>query len=114
MATQYNFSSISPFPYVVTSVHTHFVHPSRSLAYPPALHGHPPFPLYDDVDVDDAHSLQSASQRRHPSSDPSRTSLHLMTRRTALVCDRYNKLKQTPVNRPIQHFGIFGAPIRTF
>jgi hypothetical protein len=70
-----------------------FARPCRSHAYdqahlPPSPH------LHDDGDDDDdgdtAHS--AAQYRRHPSPTPSQTNLRLMTRRTALVYGRYNKL----------------------
>jgi hypothetical protein len=83
-------SWICPFPYEGTSVHTHCACPCHSAAC--ALHiRHAPFPHpHDDDDGDTVHS---ASQCRHPSSNPSQTTLlHLTTRRTALVCGRYNKL----------------------
>ena len=79
----------------MTSVHTHFGRPFRSDACAPALHhAHPPSPHLRDDDVD-GDIVHSASQYHHPSSNPFQTSLlHLTTRRTALVCGRYNKLEK--------------------
>jgi hypothetical protein len=86
---------ISPFPYAVKSVHTHFGRPCHLAGYAPALHNDPPPSphLHDGDDDDTAHS---ASQCRDPSQTPSQMNLHLMTRRTALVYGRYNRLGQTP------------------
>jgi hypothetical protein len=82
---------ICPFPYEGTSVHTHCGRPCHSAAC--ALHiGHDPSPHPHDDD-DDGDTVHSASQCRHPSSNPSQSLLHLMTRRTASVCGRYNKLE---------------------
>ena len=88
-------SLISPCPYAVKSVHTHFGRPCHPAGYAPALHSDPP-PSPHPHDGDDDGTDHSASPCRDPSQTPSQTNLHLMTRRTASVYGRYNRLGQTP------------------
>jgi hypothetical protein len=84
--------------------------PCHPVACAPALHNRlPPSPHLHD-DGDDGDTVRSASQYRHPTPTPSRMSLHLMTRRIALVCGRYNKLRnRTDAVISHQHLTNFSA-----